>query len=191
MFSVVDRLDFRLNKTVLGVLLDPPLVANIVENPVSITKIAEGEYSVVVRRLTGQRKLNLKSSSDGGGGSITCYDGDKPRWVYTVSWSSLPASASAELTLKFDGYDGGLKGRAKRLIDELKAHVLNGDIDKYYSSILDYFKSDGPVAKTSAVDAGPNEHQEATEKGAGPQISGLKKRTDTYRETAERELVNR
>lgn len=142
MFKLVDGLEFRLNRDVIQLILNPAVIIEAVENPLSITRVSQDEFEVKVRRLMGTKLLTAKFTSDGDGGTITCYDQGKQRWSYTATWSSLPGSATAQISFIFQSSDDGLKGRARRLLDELKAAVLNGRIEQHYSNILGYFKGE-------------------------------------------------
>jgi len=145
MFEFTDRLEFRLNRRVLDTLLNPAIIVAALENPLSISKGQEGVYSAVVRRFMGTKTLEVKASVEGDGGRVACYDQGAPRWSYFVKWWNLPGSATVELTLGLQGYDDGLKGKAKRLLNDLKVHVLNGDVEEAYSRVLGYFKGGCPA----------------------------------------------
>jgi len=140
-----------LSSSTVDFLLNPAIIVGALENPLSISKGDGGAYTVVVRRFMGTKTLEVKASVEGDGGSVVCYERGAPRWSYSVKWWSLPGSASVELTLGLRGNDDGLRGRAKRLLDDLKVHLLNGDVEESYSRILGYFKGVSPDPKAQSA----------------------------------------
>lgn len=164
MFSLVDRLEHRLSGEVVKLLLNLELVVGAIEGSATIKKLSEGEFSVEARRLFGTRRLLVKASSDAGGGNIVCYEGGKPRWSYSVSWTSMPGSATAQISLEFRSADGGLKPKAKRLFEELRATLLNGNVEQHYTSILSYFKGETPEPQPAPAAATQRGQETAAER---------------------------
>ncbi|MEM3795399.1 MAG: hypothetical protein QW429_05935 [Thermoprotei archaeon] len=176
MFELTEQLEFRLNNRVLGVLLNPLVIVEGIENPSSVSKKADGAYSVVVKKLMGSKTLALKVSVEGDGGRVVCEDDGAPRWVYSVVWRGVPGSATVELVLSLKSDVDGLKSRAKRLLEDLKVHILNGDVEEAYSRILSYFK-DGYTAPQNTRPGGSAEEAKKQPQAHSPAervVSALK-----------------
>lgn len=157
MFKLTERLEFRLTQDVVGFLLDPAVIVGAVEKPHTITRVSPEVLVAEVRGIFGARRLEVRASADAGGGTVICQQTGKTRWSYSVRWSTIPGSATAEIILEFASAENGLKPKAKRLLEELKATVLNGRIQEHYTTILDYFKGEHKrvwPAKPEAAQAG-------------------------------------